>query len=308
MNVEDSYEGAVRRLRRLGQAGVDLGGSARMRERQAESQRLRDLEELATLACEENEQLKHQLSSAQHEIVRLRAQVASLQEALIVDQNDHSIAVPRQGRSGVLWFFAVLLIGGAGLAAFQYRPWEHWQSILTSVGLSKYIHLVAPAAAPPPAAEPVTTPVPAAALPTTAPAVPTTTAPAVPTTTAPAAGVATTAPAATTTAPAAGLAATAPNAGAAATAPATTAPVVTAPAAPAAKPEPTTAKAEPETAKPSEPERVVPVVKAKAERRHAPKHHAKPARHEEKKHAPAAAKPSKQPDTDTTDPLSGLNL
>lgn len=113
MNVEDSYEGAVRRLQRLELAGVAIespppeasddvanGGDA---------ERLSQLEELATLACEDNERLERefgtalqelddarresdglraeleqsrsQLGEARFEIEQLRAYVASLEQA-----------------------------------------------------------------------------------------------------------------------------------------------------------------------------------------------------------------------------------
>ena len=58
MNVEDSYEGAVRRLQRLGHVALVPPKPTRDEERE------RELEELATLACDENERLKAELETA----------------------------------------------------------------------------------------------------------------------------------------------------------------------------------------------------------------------------------------------------
>jgi hypothetical protein len=85
MNVEDSYEGAVRRLQRLERAGLapqnDEG-----------AQRMRELEELASLACEDNERLKSELETARREIQVLRACVAELQEPTA---NEAQVFAPR---------------------------------------------------------------------------------------------------------------------------------------------------------------------------------------------------------------------
>src|SRR5690349_19839244 len=81
MHVEDSYEGALRRLNRMRLAGVDLAPPPRQPERERDDgeDRVRDLEELATLACDENEQLKTELMNARAELDRLRGLVAMLQ-------------------------------------------------------------------------------------------------------------------------------------------------------------------------------------------------------------------------------------
>src|SRR6185312_11502289 len=62
MNVEDSYEGALRRLQRLEAAGLHAMPVEEIA--RDTDDRLRDLEELATLACEDNERLKQELASA----------------------------------------------------------------------------------------------------------------------------------------------------------------------------------------------------------------------------------------------------
>jgi len=168
MNVEDSYEGAVRRLRRLGHAGVDFAPSpARSRKSEDTSDRMRDLEELATLACEENEQLKRELDDARSEMERLRRLVSTLQETLTLSQsNDHfSEQVPRR-RGGVFWFFAIVIVGGGAAASFMLRPWErfHLGLATTSAVTAPAVETSAPVvAAPPPSVAKVEAPAPAVA-------------------------------------------------------------------------------------------------------------------------------------------------
>jgi hypothetical protein len=104
MNVEDSYEGALRRLQRLEMAGIAMAPpSPTVTDEPAagSAERMRELEELAVLACDENERLKHELSvalretaraqhelgEARYEIDQLRAYVASLQQTLTVAQH-----------------------------------------------------------------------------------------------------------------------------------------------------------------------------------------------------------------------------
>ena len=60
MNVEDSYEGAVRRLQRLEMAGVALEAPPPS----DDAERMRELEELAMLACEDNERFKREFGVA----------------------------------------------------------------------------------------------------------------------------------------------------------------------------------------------------------------------------------------------------
>jgi hypothetical protein len=62
MQVEDSYEGAVARLQRMEQAGLIVP---------TPEQRMRDLEELATLASEENERLQQLLDALGEQAPRL---------------------------------------------------------------------------------------------------------------------------------------------------------------------------------------------------------------------------------------------
>jgi hypothetical protein len=85
MNVEDSYEGAIRRLQRLEMAGiaidsptpaetVDHGGDASV------ADRMRELEELALLACEDNERLKVELGTARAELESARIEIERAQK------------------------------------------------------------------------------------------------------------------------------------------------------------------------------------------------------------------------------------
>src|SRR5437588_13127386 len=115
MNVEDSYEGAVRRLSRLGHAGVDLA---------PRNDRLHDLEELATLACDENERLTRELDSARADIARLQRQVATLQETLVSAQSDDAFAAPKPRGRGAAFFFAITIVGAGAAALFMLRPWD----------------------------------------------------------------------------------------------------------------------------------------------------------------------------------------
>src|SRR5438067_449883 len=81
MHVEDSYEGAVRRLQRLEMAGIavesplaesatpEVADEAATDDNDA---RMRQLEELAMLACEDNERLKAQFGAALQELDEAR--------------------------------------------------------------------------------------------------------------------------------------------------------------------------------------------------------------------------------------------
>src|SRR4051812_45338752 len=72
MNIEDSYEGAVRRLQRLEMAGIAIESSppdaVDEPAIEGDAERLRQLEELATLACEDNERLKREFGTALQEL------------------------------------------------------------------------------------------------------------------------------------------------------------------------------------------------------------------------------------------------
>jgi hypothetical protein len=133
MNVEDSYEGAVRRLRRLGHAGLDLAPPALAQSSAQADERMRELEELATLACDENDRLQRELDGAREQINRLQGQVTSLQEMLASSQPDESFAAPKpRGRAAAL-FFLVAIVGVGVAALFTARPWAHRQMVVPVV-------------------------------------------------------------------------------------------------------------------------------------------------------------------------------
>ncbi|MFI5288401.1 MAG: hypothetical protein ACHQ17_02065 [Polyangia bacterium] len=81
MHVEDSYEGALLRMQRLEQAGIIVAPSPPRKSEDEEAllARVRDLEELATVACDENERLKQELVEARDLIVSLQRQAAMLE-------------------------------------------------------------------------------------------------------------------------------------------------------------------------------------------------------------------------------------
>jgi hypothetical protein len=91
MHVEDSYEGAVRRLERLRDAGFDLAPPMAGQDPQEED-RMRDLEQLATLACEENERLQQELAETRESRERLQRE---LDEALGDDSLERELAEAR---------------------------------------------------------------------------------------------------------------------------------------------------------------------------------------------------------------------
>ncbi|MCU1280917.1 MAG: hypothetical protein JWM53_4463, partial [bacterium] len=113
MNVEDSYEIAVRRLRRLGHAGYDLAPPAAVPPPSDDiADRLRDLEELATLACDDNDRLTRELDGARHEVARLQYLVTTLQETLANVQSDEPFATEkRRGRGAAFYFFIIAILG-----------------------------------------------------------------------------------------------------------------------------------------------------------------------------------------------------
>ncbi len=83
MEVEDSYEGAVRRLQRLENAGIRIEPAAFERrddERETLRARIADLEELASLACDENERLERELVEAHDQVASLKRLMATLAE------------------------------------------------------------------------------------------------------------------------------------------------------------------------------------------------------------------------------------
>jgi hypothetical protein len=127
MNAEDSYESAVRRLRRLGHAGADLAPSmiaGEPEETHEAQERMRDLEQLATLACDENDRLTRELDSARHEIDRLHRLVTTLQETLASGQASQPFVRPKRRGHGWAWLIAALAIGGGGAISFKLSPWQ----------------------------------------------------------------------------------------------------------------------------------------------------------------------------------------
>ena len=162
MNVEDSYEGAIQRLRRLGHAGIELSRPAPLSQQLDEAQqRLRDVEELATLACDDNERLTRELDAARGEIARLQRQVSMLQESVAGAQYEDALAATRsRGRGAAFWFFAICVVGAAAAAAFVLRPWERLRPATAVVAMPEpAAPIVAPptVTAPPVVAPPVVT-------------------------------------------------------------------------------------------------------------------------------------------------------
>jgi hypothetical protein len=273
MNVEDSYEGAVRRMRRLGIAGGNLAPKApSAADKLAEAEtRMSELEELATLACEENETLKRELAFARENIERLRRQVAMLQET-IAGPDEYSYKPPRS-RGGFFWFFTVVILGGGIASAVMLKPWQHLQ---VSYGGAAIIGAApkAPEVAPPPPPAPVVT------APAPTPATP---------------DVNATAPAAATPAPSA----PAPAPVVAAPKPEPVAPTIPKVAPTIPKAEPTIPKAEPVEAKPEK------RAHHHHERMAAPKHRAPAA---PKPHREKPASNGTVHSSDGDDPLGGLSL
>ena len=165
MNVEDSYEGAVRRLRRLELAAIE-GTPSRSVIVDETTERMRELEELATLACEENERLTGELESARGEVARLRGQVTMLQQTLTSAVAGEEFPYPPKSRGkGVAFSFFVLAILGSGAAALAVlRPWDRPHAAPV---------VVEPVVAAAPAIAPVAvTPPPAPTVPKLEPAIP----------------------------------------------------------------------------------------------------------------------------------------
>ena len=156
MNVEDSYEGAIERLRRLGHAGIHLSPPAAISQQLDEAnQRLRDVEELATLACDENERLTAELDAARTEIARLKLQLTMREEPSAAEQYEAALqAVGSRGR-GAKMFLAVCVLGAAAAAAFVTRPWEHARVATAAVAAPE--PATPPVVTPPPATTPATT-------------------------------------------------------------------------------------------------------------------------------------------------------
>jgi hypothetical protein len=124
MQIEDSYEGAVRRLAKLSNAGVDLLPSRRDDHEAKLRERLRDLEELATLATEENEKLTAELLRANETIARLEQQV-SMADRQRLRELVETPSAPKERRPvpRIVWKLLVAGIAAAGLIAAQ--PWRY---------------------------------------------------------------------------------------------------------------------------------------------------------------------------------------
>jgi hypothetical protein len=165
MNVEDSYEGAVRRLRRLELAAIE-GAPPRSAIADAATERMRELEELATLACEENERLTGELESARDEAQRLRGQVAMLQQTLTSAVAEEEFPYPpkSRGKGAAFYFFVIAIIGTGAAALAVLRPWDRPHAAPV---------VVDPVVTAAPAIAPVAvTPPPAPAVPKIEPAIP----------------------------------------------------------------------------------------------------------------------------------------
>jgi hypothetical protein len=121
MNVEDSYDAAVGRLRRLGYDEFTLR-SQRTDESDAGSERIRDLEELATLACDDNERLTRELETARAEIAHLRELLDSQQVKSAAERYQELLAVPRSRGWLIFVLAGLVLLGGGSLALMSSRP------------------------------------------------------------------------------------------------------------------------------------------------------------------------------------------
>jgi hypothetical protein len=193
MNVEDSYEGAVRRLQRLERAGIAMDAPPP----DGSAERMRELEELASLACEDNERLKRELGvmqldleTARREIDLLRACVAELQASPANDEQvsaplpqrpfapfaaaspfpealpDEDYGLASKSRSKAIVYFFVLAAAAAIVAALCVtRPWASSSPPPPPVEW----HVPPPAVTAPPPAAPVQPTVPIAAKAASAP-------------------------------------------------------------------------------------------------------------------------------------------
>jgi hypothetical protein len=312
MNVEDSYEGAVRRLARLGHAGLVEKPAPRAQPAPSASkdERMRDLEELATLACDDNERLTGELARARAKIEQLEQFVTTLQQT-IADESEASLARSARRRGPLVYFVALALVGGGAAAAIRYRPWDH---VRVTWAANPAAETAAPVVAPvvqPPAenvAAPSTNAPANAAAPNAAPASATTNSAPTSTTAAPASTTTNAAP--TSAAPNSATSAAATNApkSAAPTTPSAKTAGATTPPAPASAiaPKADAAKAEPAkiaVPKVETPAIVVPklaAAKGKAHHRHVAKHHSRKGHH---RATPAAGDDGSAP---ADDPLAGL--
>jgi hypothetical protein len=162
MQVEDSYEGAVRRLSRLSHAGVDLLPSRHDDAEAQVQQRLRDLEELANLATEENERLERELMSARETIQRLQEQLTSADRQRLREIIE-SAPAPARRRSLRPLLVAVSVLGVLA-AGVTLRPWQYAPAARAWTQQQLLRHATHPWAMPlPPPAPVVVAPAPAPA-------------------------------------------------------------------------------------------------------------------------------------------------
>jgi hypothetical protein len=124
MQIEDSYEGAARRLAKLSTAGIDLLPSRRDDEEAGLRERMRDLEELAALATEENERLERELASARETIQRLQEQLTAADRQRLRDLVE-APRPPKQRRPLLRYLAALALIGLVVPAVITLRPWQY---------------------------------------------------------------------------------------------------------------------------------------------------------------------------------------
>jgi hypothetical protein len=124
MEIENSYEGAVRRLARLSHAGVDLLPSRRDDEEAAQRDRMRDLEQLANLATEENERLEAELARAHETIARLEAQVSAADRQRLRDLLEPPVRERRPLPIG-RWLTVMVAASLAVATTITLRPWQY---------------------------------------------------------------------------------------------------------------------------------------------------------------------------------------
>lgn len=140
MQLEDSYEGAVRRLSRLSNAGIGLREDIDSRD-EARAQRMRDLEELATLAADENERLEKDNQRLTQENKRLERELSRAKETLsrmqqTVLESDREklrelveappeVAEKRERRSVLPHVAVTLMMVLIAGTSYFYRPWKY---------------------------------------------------------------------------------------------------------------------------------------------------------------------------------------
>jgi len=148
MQVEDSYEGAVRRLSRLSHGGADLLPSRRDDQEAALQTRLRDLEELATIATEENERLERELADARETILRLQEQLTAADRLRLRELMEGAPESERPRRSILPWLAALAATGAVAAATVTLRPWQYAPQARTLAQTELRRHVLHPWAMP----------------------------------------------------------------------------------------------------------------------------------------------------------------